>query len=201
MEQQPNKTKDRLKEITANIERGIQELFESEKYQQSLWEQSISRKSHGLSDENLRSYNRLNAMYGIWLPSVHERLQERFIRPLQVDRMCALVGQAVKDIRTNATSNPASPNPDAGESEAFAELEKQVEEFAKTPMGVGFEVPEWLDSLQEEVIDTQVDDRGFEQETDLEFFGAGNVFKQIQLSRREIDRQISYCRNKIYFGE
>ena len=167
----------------------------------TLWEQSISRKSHGLSDENLRSYNRLNAMYGIWLPSVHERLQERFIRPLQVDRMCALVGQAVKDIRANATSNPASPNPDAGASEAFAELEKQVEEFAKTPMGVGFEVPEWLDSLQEEVIDTQVDDRGFEQETDLEFFGAGNVFKQIQLSRREIDRQITYCRNKIYFGE
>lgn len=36
MEQQPNKTKDKLKEITEGIERGIQELFESDRYKQYL---------------------------------------------------------------------------------------------------------------------------------------------------------------------
>ena len=60
MEQQPNKTKDRLKEITANIERGIQALFESEKYQQYL--RTMSRfHSYSLNNTLLISLQRPDA--------------------------------------------------------------------------------------------------------------------------------------------
>ena len=60
MEQQPNKTKDRLKEITANIERGIQALFESDKYQQYL--RTMSRfHNYSLNNTLLISMQRPDA--------------------------------------------------------------------------------------------------------------------------------------------
>ena len=69
MEQQPNKNKDRLKEITDSIERGIQEVFESDKYQQYL--RTMSRfHNYSLNNTMLIAMQRpdatLVAGFGKW---------------------------------------------------------------------------------------------------------------------------------------
>ncbi|MDR0337922.1 MAG: hypothetical protein LBI18_12615, partial [Planctomycetaceae bacterium] len=131
-----------------------------------LWERAVARRSVNAAEEHLRSYTRLSEKYGMWLPSVHERLQERFVRPLQIDRMCGLVPQAVRQVR------------EEGKKTAFDELYEQIENFAKEPMGVGFEMPEWLTALQDEVMSTRTD-AVVEDEKDKEVFSSAPHFEQV----------------------
>lgn len=155
----------------------------------SLWEKNIARKSAGLSNENLKHYRKLNEEYGIWLPSIYERLEERFVRPLHVDRMLGLVSQAIKDVRGT------------GPSAAFEKLESLVEEFASSPMGVGFEVPDWLNDLEEEVVNNQYGGKQDDPERPGDYFGEDQIVGQVALSLEDITRQIVWSDKKIYFDE
>ncbi len=150
-----------------------------------LWERAVARRSYNAAEEHLRHYTRLSEKYGMWLPSVHERLQERFVRPLQIDRMCGLVPAAVREARED------------GPKTTFTDLERQIETFAREPMGVGFEMPEWLSSLQEEVMTTRVDTK--EGETNEDAFNPTPGFVQIRLSRKELDKQIESWGKRIRF--
>lgn len=151
-----------------------------------LWERAVARRSYNAAEEHLRHYARLNEKYGMWLPSVHERLQERFVRPLQIDRMCGLVGASVREARED------------GPKTTFIELEKQIEMFAREPMGVGFEMPEWLSALQEEVMSTRVDSK--EEEAGEESFNPTPNVLQVRLTRRELDRQIDSWSERAKFA-
>ena len=73
------------------------------------------------------------------LPSVADRLRERFVRPLAVDRLRALVRPATDELRQGRPQ------------QAFSQLEAETTEFTDEPTGVGFDVPAWLDALAEEV--------------------------------------------------
>ncbi len=149
-----------------------------------LWEKAVAKRSVHAAEEHLRSYNRLSDKYGMWLPSVHERLQERFVRPLQIDRMCGLVPLAVRQARED------------GPKTAFEELDKQIELFAKEPMGVGFEMPEWLSALQEEVMSTRIDAPEGEQE---DAFSPVPQFEPIRLSRGDLEKLIEKLNRKSRF--
>ncbi len=151
----------------------------------NLWERAVAKRSYNAAEEHLRHYTRLSEKYGMWLPSVHERLQERFVRPLQIDRMCGLVAAAVREAREDG------PKP------TFAELERQIEIFAREPLGVGYEIPEWLSSLQEEVMSTRVDAK--DGETDNDAFNPTPHFPQIRLSRKDLDKQIDSWGKRIRF--
>ncbi|MDR3199531.1 MAG: hypothetical protein LBU34_16815 [Planctomycetaceae bacterium] len=147
-----------------------------------LWERAVARRSVNAAEEHLRSYTRLSEKYGMWLPSVHERLQERFVRPLQIDRMCGLVPKAVRQIREDGTQT------------AFKELYEQIENFAKEPMGVGFEMPEWLTALQEEVMSTRTD--VIEEEKDKEVFSSAPHFEQVCITRPQLEKILEALINK-----
>ncbi len=142
-----------------------------------LWERAVAKRSVGAAEEHLRHYTRLSEKYGMWLPSVHERLQERFIRPLQVDRMCGLVSMAVRQAKD-----------ENADKTAFKELLAQVENFAKEPMGVGFEMPEWLTALQDEVVATRTDIP--ETEKDKDVYSMSPHFDPVGLTRSQLDKMI-----------
>jgi hypothetical protein len=65
---------------------------------------------------------------------------ERFIKPLAVNRMLALVPQATEDAH----------NPDV-HSDAFDDLRAEVEEYLKTSSGSAIDIPEWLKSFEKEL--------------------------------------------------
>ncbi|MDR2114971.1 MAG: hypothetical protein LBP87_01170 [Planctomycetaceae bacterium] len=150
-----------------------------------LWERAVARRSVNAAEEHLRSYTRLSEKYGMWLPSIHERLQERFVRPLQIDRMCGLVPKAVRQAR------------EEGEKTAFDELYEQIENFAKEPMGVGYEMPEWLTALQDEVLSTRTD--VVEEEKDKEVFSSAPHFEQVCLTRPQLEKIIETLNKKERF--
>ncbi|MDR1924155.1 MAG: hypothetical protein LBQ66_07250 [Planctomycetaceae bacterium] len=141
-----------------------------------LWERAVARRSMNAAEEHLRQYNRLSEKYGMWLPSVHERLLERFIRPLQIDRMCGLVPKAIKQVREDVPKT------------AFEELYEQIENFAKEPLGVGFEVPEWLTALQDEVMSTRVDEIADSNNRDKDAFSTTPHFEQVLLTRAQFEK-------------
>jgi hypothetical protein len=80
------------------------------------------------------------------MPTVADRLSERFIKPMTVDRMRAFIRPAIRQIR-NGKDTPA-----------FDMLLSETKVLTKEPTGVGFDVPAWLQALEEEV------DRALEHE-------------------------------------
>ena len=149
-----------------------------------LWERAVARRSVDAADEHIRQYQRLSDKYGMWLPSVHERLQERFVRPLQIDRTCGLVLKAVRQKQRNEPET------------AFDALYAQIEIFAKDPMGVGFEMPEWLAALRNEVMSTRMDALEVEQleaderESGRDVFNSQPHFEQANLTRPQLNKII-----------
>ena len=113
-----------------------------------LWKENIKEQSAVQAGNILALYETLNKRHGIWLQSIYERLHERFVRPLEVAQMCGLVFDAISEVRANGEDNPV-----------FKQLEEMVESCAAEPGGVGFELPDWLTELQDEVMLSRVDSK------------------------------------------
>jgi hypothetical protein len=113
------------------------------------WEQTLAHFTRSWADRLLEELARLEQARGVRLGTVADRLGERFIKPLALDRLCALVEPAM------AEAPPSNPLPSGGEGQdralAFARLRKEVEAFTATPTGVGLDVPAWLRRLEMEV--------------------------------------------------
>ncbi|MBR4833768.1 MAG: hypothetical protein IKU86_05455, partial [Thermoguttaceae bacterium] len=146
-----------------------------------LWKRNVKTKSADLSQESLRNYDKLTERYGICLQSVRERLAERFVRPLDVAQMCGLVFEAITEARRGDESNPI-----------FQELKRQIDEFAKAPGGAGFETPEWLNALQDEVVASRVDSKEERREREMQndAYNPTPVFPIARMPRDEIERQL-----------
>jgi hypothetical protein len=100
-------------------------------------------------------------------------LAERFTRPLAVDRICALVGPAIDEL---AQRKPP---------EAFDRLQREVDALLQEPAGVGFDLPGWLEALEEEV--ERIRYRVAEERGPLETYGR---IRQVRLSKEDILAQI-----------
>jgi hypothetical protein len=74
------------------------------------------------------------------MPTVADRLAERFVRPLAIDRIRALVGPAIDEAKAGAKDCPK-----------FEMLQHDTEYLTREPTGVGLDVPAWLVALEEEV--------------------------------------------------
>ncbi len=148
-----------------------------------LWEQSIAKRSLAASQQYLDKYERLSSKYGVWIPSIHERLQERFIGPLRVAQMCGLVPKVMNQVGN------LGPQP------LFADLLKMIEEFALDQMGVGYEMPEWLSALGDEVMVTRFDPQ-MNSYTDTDPFGSTPHFDQVCLSINQLKRAIDLFNRK-----
>lgn len=103
-----------------------------------LWRRAVAQRTAPVADEHLQRLDLLSRQYGMRLPTVADRLGERFVRPLAIDRLCALVRPAMEELRRGRP--PA----------AFRILEREVASLAREPGGVGFDVPSWLEALEEE---------------------------------------------------
>jgi hypothetical protein len=105
------------------------------------WQNGILHYTLEHADRHLAELAQIEASHGLKLRTVRDRLGERFIAPLAVDRMCALVGPAA------AAADPGEPSGSA----AFARLHGEITAFSATPAGVGLEVPGWLRRLEGEL--------------------------------------------------
>ena len=104
-----------------------------------LWRRAVTDRTCEAADFHLTQLRELNRKHGVRLPTVADRLGERFVRPLAVDRLRALVRPAVEELQ------------DDGPFTAFSLLEQELREFTDNPSGSGLDVPNWLLALEDEV--------------------------------------------------
>jgi hypothetical protein len=104
-----------------------------------FWEEGFARTTQDLATEHQRGLARLEREHGMRLGTVADRLGERFVKPLALDRLCALVGPAMDEAARE------------GERPALEELREELRPFTAVPAGVGLDVPAWLRRLEAEV--------------------------------------------------
>jgi hypothetical protein len=104
------------------------------------WEEAFTRLTRDLADQYLERLAELERRHGMHLGTVADRLQERFVKPLALDRLCALIEPAMAEARQMGEA-----------SSAFTRLEKELQPLKATPTGVGLDVPQWLRRLALEV--------------------------------------------------
>ncbi len=103
------------------------------------WQGQLTRLTSDLAEQYLKELAQLERRHGMRLRTVADRLQERFVKPLALDRLCALIEPVMEEVYHG------------GPGSAFARLEKELRPYAETPVGVGLDVPQWLRRLDAEV--------------------------------------------------
>lgn len=103
------------------------------------WRDTIQKRTRRTAEELLDDLAKREARYAVRLRTVRDRLEERFLLPLEIDRAAAQVGPAAKAAR-------------AGEGEdgpAFVRLLVAMSPLRDTVSGVGLEVPAWVRRLED----------------------------------------------------
>ncbi len=140
-----------------------------------IWEDVFAIKTEDMAARHLADLERLERKYGMRLPSVTNHLQERFVKPLSVNKMIALLGTSCEESRKFLEWS-REPSPAAGADKpakgrkkskaesppsdppAFRRLQELSEDYLQTTSGSGLDVPPWLRALEEELNRLQHDE-------------------------------------------
>jgi hypothetical protein len=104
------------------------------------WEEAYGRLTQDLAAQYQEKLAELEKTNGMRLRTVADRLGERFVKPLALDRLCALIEPAMLEARR------------LEKGKSFIRLEKELQPLTAVPTGVGLDVPEWLRRLEAEVV-------------------------------------------------
>lgn len=104
-----------------------------------LLERAFAEETGAIADEYLRRLDEVERQHGVRLATVSDRIGERFVQPLRLDRMLALLGPAMERAEESAGQ------------EALQRLTNELEHFTQPITGVGLEAPHWLRTFEAEV--------------------------------------------------
>lgn len=140
-----------------------------------LWRSAVEERTRDAADHHQAGAEQLAQRYGMRLPSVAQRLAERFVRPLTIDLLRSLVGPAMGN----------DPAVDPGD--AFAALEIEVGVLLSEAGGAGLDLPDWVEALEEEADLQQRRQRRGDDEADDPL----RRIEQVRLSWDETQAQLS----------
>ena len=104
-----------------------------------MWRRALRERISVEADKYERRLTELQHKYAMQMPSIADRIGERFVRALTIDRVCALVEPAMEEAKHD------------NDGESFELLGHETEFLTLVPSGVGFDVPAWLVALEDEV--------------------------------------------------
>lgn len=104
-----------------------------------IWRRSLSDRIGAEADVYVKKLRQLQQEYAMQMPTVADRILERFVQPMTIDRMAALVEPAVEDAASQRSSH------------AFEIIEQEADLLTRHPTGAGLDVPTWLAAVDEEV--------------------------------------------------
>lgn len=105
----------------------------------ALWQRSLSERIQSEAERYMAKLAELQRKYSMRMPTVADRVSERFIQPMVIDRIRALVEPSINDAEQGR------------ESTVFALLEKEADVLTAHPTGAGLDLPAWLTALEEEI--------------------------------------------------
>ena len=138
-----------------------------------MWCQAFAERTSEAADAHLEQLEELATKYGMQLATISDRIGERFVRPLLIDRVKALI-------------EPALTASEQERKEAFLALDHEIESLAIEPSGAGLDLPDWLAALEDEV--TEARSRCTPQPT---FDHLGGRIGQVLLSWEEVNEQLA----------
>jgi hypothetical protein len=103
------------------------------------WEDAFVRLTGELADRYVARLAELESVHGMRLQTVADVIKERFVKPLPLDRLAALIEPAMQEARRGETGK------------TFSRLEQDLQPMLAQPTGVGLDVPGWLRRLEHEV--------------------------------------------------
>ena len=103
-----------------------------------MWCQAFAQRTAEAADGHQAQLETLSQQYGMMLATIADRISERFVRPLLIDRVKALIEPALTAIGDARTA-------------AFATLEREIASLSSEPSGAGLDLPDWLAGLEDEV--------------------------------------------------
>ena len=104
-----------------------------------LWRRTLVERIGDEAERYIERLGRLEKKHAMRMSTVADRFAERFVRPMVIDRVRALVQPAMDEAYR------------PGDHPAFDLLEEETAILAGEATGIGFDVPVWLISLEEEV--------------------------------------------------
>jgi hypothetical protein len=107
-----------------------------------MWRQAFAERTSEAADLHIGRLSELATEYGMQLPTISDRLSERFVRPLVIDRLRAMV-------------EPAMNGDGKRRRAAFTALEQEIADLVSEPHGAGLDVPDWLSALEDEVTEAR----------------------------------------------
>lgn len=119
------------------------------------WRHSLNERISTEADLYVKRLRDLQKRYSMRMPTVADRLEERFVQPMTIDRMRAFIAPAMADAEANRDH-----------SAAFEMLEKEAELLSQNPVGVGLDLPPWLSALDKEI--EKIGKRNLASEIDLQ---------------------------------
>ncbi|MEC9092956.1 MAG: hypothetical protein VX438_09645, partial [Planctomycetota bacterium] len=102
------------------------------------WRRSLVDRIHKKASKFVKYLERLQRRYAMRMPSIANRIQEKFVKPMQIDRMKSLVAPAI------ARDHPKS-------QKSFELLQQDAGQLLRNPEGSGIKVPAWLAAIEDEV--------------------------------------------------
>jgi hypothetical protein len=141
------------------------------------WREQITDSMKTRCDQLLRDLDALEAEHGLRLQTIRDRLEERFLQPFLLDRLCALVEPAAKEIAQGVGED----------GPAFQMLEEQLQPLTANPAGAGLETPSWLKRLETEVERVSREDEETTPHAGTVRLTLGDLQRQLKEWERSID--------------
>ena len=105
----------------------------------ALWRERVEGITREAADQYVQELSELERTHGIRLATIRDRIEERFVQPMVLDHLCALIEPALAHAKQTLGKDEVSP------------LEQALAPFAATPSGVGLDAPAWVTRLQGEL--------------------------------------------------
>lgn len=92
------------------------------------------------ADRHIENLQELETKYGVHLPAVSDRLNERFVKQLSVNRIISLVETSLNIDGQNEFAN-----------DRFQELCREIDDYMQEIAGSAVDIPQWLQEVEREV--------------------------------------------------
>ncbi|MCH5374463.1 MAG: hypothetical protein JJ992_10825, partial [Planctomycetes bacterium] len=138
-----------------------------------IWRREFTDQTREQADNFIERLADLQQKYAMRMPTVADRLGERFVRPMAIDRIRALVRPAMDERRLGKPPR------------SFELLQQETDLLTRVPSGVGLDVPAWLVALEEEVAMVLQQEPEWNQARQLEV-----MIPQRPLTMQEARRQL-----------
>jgi hypothetical protein len=104
----------------------------------TAWSTSLERKMKTTAQAFVKRLKRLERQHGMRLPSVTDRINEKFVKSMELNRILALIEPAMRFARRREGAD------------SFPELTRRLERYLETSLGSALEVQPWIQRLLDE---------------------------------------------------